>query len=569
MLATMARRRGERATEAPIAAARIVLTVQGAPERSLDIVERMAIERLRMPDVPLTREHLVRAGVRKKVLTYLKTLLSWRGKIRILLYGSLTAADQAVVQTCSDQFRHRAEINILVWPQARDVHPDHRDILIFHLPEYLYGLLPSADEATRRAGQRRNVWISANSPRLGGVFLQYTPGTALAPLRQEERLKRVAADYAGTQEVFAAWLASDNHVLDLRDVRLTDLSDGLTKLLRRTLHTANPDVLPPRSRYTLQRSLQWMHAGLRRVYQRVKRRHARGTECTKMILAADLGGRIPDWPTPLIERVSLSAFAPALVAPTTEFILQIWMYPQDAYHEVLTWATAVQDVRQTGLKRGIVTPSSVWVRVSVAIPTLGISGPEERMYWDGDAVNATFAISVPAEVRIGTHVGTAAVEVGGVPLATLHFEVAVGPSVATPPQLLPSVQRLVRTVFASYATPDRTEVLRWARGAAAVGVDVFVDVLTLRAGADWELQLFREIPMRDLFCLFWSRPASESPWVECEWRCALAARGLEYIHPVALVDPRVVPPPLELRAKHFNDPLRSAIAQEDQFHAGT
>jgi hypothetical protein len=183
-------------------------------------------------------------------------------------------------------------------------------------------------------------------------------------------------------------------------------------------------------------------------------------------------------------------------------------------------------------------------------------------------VNTTFAITVPAEARIGTHVGRADVAVGGVPLAILHFEVAVGPSAAPAAQPVRSVQRPVHSVFASYASADRAEVLRWARGAGGVGVDVFVDVLALRSGADWELRLFQEIPSRDLFCLFWSKPASESPWVEREWHCALAARGLEYIYPVALVDPRFVPPPVELRAKHFNYPLRSAIAEEDQFQAG-
>ena len=80
---------------------------------------------------------------------------------------------------------------------------------------------------------------------------------------------------------------------------------------------------------------------------------------------------------------------------------------------------------------------------------------------------------------------------------------------------------------------------------------MFLDVLSLREAAGWEAELLRQVPSRDLFCLFWSTSASASKWVDMEWRCALALRGLDYIHPVPLVDPRLVPPPEELRAKHF------------------
>jgi hypothetical protein len=49
---------------------------------------------------------------------------------------------------------------------------------------------------------------------------------------------------------------------------------------------------------------------------------------------------------------------------------------------------------------------------------------------------------------------------------------------------------------------------------------------------------------------------------DMEWRCALAARGLDYIHPVALVDPRTIPPPRDLMAKHFKDLKRALIEYE-------
>jgi hypothetical protein len=149
-------------------------------------------------------------------------------------------------------------------------------------------------------------------------------------------------------------------------------------------------------------------------------------------------------------------------------------------------------------------------------------------------------------------------------MALIHFQLTVG-TLANAVSALESQEKVIHSVFASYASEDRAEVLQWARGAEAIGVDVFIDVVALRAGSNWEVELFRQVPSRDLFSLFWSKPASESHWVDMEWRCALAARGLDYIHPVALVDPRTVPPPSELMAKHFNDLKRALIEYERGF----
>ena len=88
---------------------------------------------------------------------------------------------------------------------------------------------------------------------------------------------------------------------------------------------------------------------------------------------------------------------------------------------------------------------------------------------------------------------------------------------------------------------------------AVPDLDVFLDVLSLRSGEDWAQALVRTIPASDVFYLFWSEHAKRSEWVEREWRCALEIRGLDFIDPVPLVSPELVPPPAELAAKHFND----------------
>jgi hypothetical protein len=88
----------------------------------------------------------------------------------------------------------------------------------------------------------------------------------------------------------------------------------------------------------------------------------------------------------------------------------------------------------------------------------------------------------------------------------------------------------------------------------APDLDVFVDVLSLRSGDNWQQKLEEHVPTKDTFYLFWSQHASRSEWVEREWRLALVRRGISYIDPVPLELPDAVPPPSELTALHFSDP---------------
>jgi hypothetical protein len=142
----------------------------------------------------------------------------------------------------------------------------------------------------------------------------------------------------------------------------------------------------------------------------------------------------------------------------------------------------------------------------------------------------------------------------GALLSRIIFDVQVGaPVERTSPREAHRVQ--FRSAFASYASADRDEVLRRVQGLTAAGLDVFLDVLSLRAGDDWEQSLMENIRAKDIFYLFWSMAASRSEWVDKEWRRALDEKGIDFIHPIPLVDPRLVPPPPELASRHFNDAI--------------
>jgi actin-like ATPase involved in cell morphogenesis len=263
-----------------------------------------------------------------------------------------------------------------------------------------------------------------------------------------------------------------------------------------------------------------------------------------------------------IDRVSFSAFAPPLVRAGSAFVLNIWAYLEEQREEMLERARHNDRVTEVGIKGPVRVRRAGQIGVHLAISGFVIEDCVDIIEWDGQIANAAFAVTVPEKITPGGHVGKATFLCDGRQIGRLHFSIHVDREQSTPQPLDVDLKR-IRSVFASYATYDRTAVLQWARGAQAVGVDVFVDVLSLREGQDWETALWQEIPSRDLFCLFWSAPASESPWVEKEWRCALDACGIEFIHPVPLVDPREVAPPPELaKSKHFNDLTRIVLDYE-------
>jgi tetratricopeptide (TPR) repeat protein len=275
------------------------------------------------------------------------------------------------------------------------------------------------------------------------------------------------------------------------------------------------------------------------------------------IVSADAG-------TPVTERVHFSAFAPPAVEPGSRYLLSIWAFLEDQREVLQARAGRQGRFQEVGSKGPVRVPRGTEITVVLDLPDFRVADPTDTLLWEGELASASFAVDTPLDIHPGTHLGKARIFCAGIPIARLDFAIEVGREQGEPQPLRTQEQR-VRSVFASYASEDRPAVLQWTRGARLAGVEVFVDVLSLREGANWEEELQNQVPSKDLFCLFWSEPASRSRWVEMEWRCALAARGLDYIQPVPLVDPREVPPPKELSSRHFDDLLRIAATYEETF----
>jgi hypothetical protein len=254
--------------------------------------------------------------------------------------------------------------------------------------------------------------------------------------------------------------------------------------------------------------------------------------------------------------VHFTVTTPAAVAPGTHFLLTLWAHLEGQRTAVLERARdeqATRDIRVQG-KGPIHIARGTFLTVRLRLHGLDVDDPEDAILWEGEIGNASFPVFVPADARPGAVPGVLTVHADGLRTVKVHFLVNVGAGQNTV-AAIPADVELHRKAFASYASQDRDAVLARVQGMQKVlpHLKVFIDVVELRSGQNWADQLALEIPRNDVFYLFWSDHARRSQWVEKEWRCAFAAKGVEFIDPVPLVPPDRVPPPAELASRHFND----------------
>lgn len=264
----------------------------------------------------------------------------------------------------------------------------------------------------------------------------------------------------------------------------------------------------------------------------------------------------PHMPEDRIDRVHFSVSAPRSVQRGAAFVVAIWAHLGHQHKELLERIreTSAPGTALVGSKGPVQVSRGVVLSVLLHIDGMSIPFPSDTILWEGEIGNASFPVTAPPDAGEGSHPGTATLYINQIQIARIHFVLEVG-SHAHQSEETPHSIRFFHSGFASYASPDRDEVLGRIQGMQKIAPDlnIFLDVASLRSGADWEKRLSHAISKSDVFYLFWSAAAKASPWVEREWRCALTTKGFDFIDPVPLVSPDEVAPPEELSGKHFND----------------
>lgn len=263
---------------------------------------------------------------------------------------------------------------------------------------------------------------------------------------------------------------------------------------------------------------------------------------------------VPDVPGGSVERTHFSVGAPPTVAPGSSFALDVWAHfegaPEAHIREVQRELAGCLDVRP----KSPVMPEGPVLFVRLKLEGLEIEDQQETIVWYGDVGKASFAVKVPEGAAEGPRQGVATIHIIGLRIARIEFVLGVGAE-GRPAESLPVKEQQHVRAFACYVAPDvddvQARVLFLAK--AAPHLKVTVNVLSLRQEPEWEASFAEVIPAHDLLYLFWSRSAMSAPSVEKEWRCGLAARGIDFIDPVPLHSPHSAPPPAELAAGRFGD----------------
>ncbi len=187
------------------------------------------------------------------------------------------------------------------------------------------------------------------------------------------------------------------------------------------------------------------------------------------------------------------------------------------------------------------------------------------MAWLGRPTYVAFMGQVPLVGMIGDVIGRVTVSRDGIPLGSIIFKIKVldrleAPQTSQTPLLVGVAARRYKRAFISYASADRTEVLKRVQMLRLARIRFFQDLLKLEPGDRVERKLYLLIDKSDLFLLFWSTKAKESDWVLKEIRYALKRKGSDEfappdLIPVIIEGPPIPKPPDELAHIHFNDYL--------------
>ena len=184
-----------------------------------------------------------------------------------------------------------------------------------------------------------------------------------------------------------------------------------------------------------------------------------------------------------------------------------------------------------------------------------------------DRVGASRGVpSRQAGPRGGFARGVVAAYLGHLLVAEISIAIEVDDRVGTP-RPIADAARPYRRIFASYSHSDTAIVEELEEHLQSLGDEYLRDVTQLRSGERWSSRLAEMIASADVFQLFWSWNALQSPFVRAEWECALSLGRGHFIRPVYWEEPLPrtpdLPPPA-LLALHFKRiRSRPAVTRDD------
>jgi TIR domain len=264
------------------------------------------------------------------------------------------------------------------------------------------------------------------------------------------------------------------------------------------------------------------------------------------------------------DKVSCSVFSPKKVKSASEFLVQVFAHT-DSQAILLNKMAGNVDRKSvlrksSNFKLNLQTGSVLMFKLEIG--DLIIDDPVLSISWESEVTSVEFGVKVPKTATQTEYVGKVLVLADSIPIGTVKFTISIDQ--ITDQELIGTETSMnslnkFKHAFVSYASPDRSEVLKRVQMLKLAKIDFFHDLLSLDPGERWEKMLYQNIDKSDVFFLFWSTAARDSKWVLQEVLYALEKQKksgdtLPEIIPVIIEAPPVQPP-AELNFLHFNDTL--------------
>lgn len=232
---------------------------------------------------------------------------------------------------------------------------------------------------------------------------------------------------------------------------------------------------------------------------------------------------------PVRQDVNFSAVIPSKMIKDEISLINIVMYKEE-FRSIVD--ELLKEVSGKEIKRKTKVAEGTEIKVVLKSEEVKIRDSRKTAIWNGEYEYFQFFINVPKNYSKTKIHFTAKVYFNGVLVTTLAFEV----SCTSPNEEIRVNRSDITSAFISYDLLDNAAVLNMVKGMKMMcpDMDLFLTAYKFKR-MDHDRLVKPEIDSRDLFCLVWSKNASENCDIDFEWRYALDVKE-KNLFDVSVVD---------------------------------
>jgi hypothetical protein len=265
-------------------------------------------------------------------------------------------------------------------------------------------------------------------------------------------------------------------------------------------------------------------------------------------------------------RVMCTVFALPAAKKGTMILVQVLAHHGEKSKEAHSFAAeAYETAKRVGIKPAPpAAPNGTELMFELRMKGVLIRDPIQAITWKGNTTGVAFAVKIPGNYSANRLTGAVLIFQNSTPLGMIRFRVNVQQKEGepTPVQRLAPLgeAEIFRCAFVSYAHEDREEIRRRMQTLLSMKSDYFQEIFTQGPGEKWEEELSNKMDKTDVFLLFWSPAANNSPWVKTQISYALNCKQGEEEKPPEII-PVITgaPPPPELPPELKHLPLNEKM----------